>query len=57
MSLKSWQPVRSATIDTRKEEDEEWYVYLNGGRTKTGVNVWIGQDSRDLGAGEILLTL
>src|SRR5690606_22824719 len=22
-------------IDTRKEEDGEWYVYLNGGRTKT----------------------
>src|SRR5947208_16592039 len=22
-------------IDTKKEEDGEWYVYLNGGRTKT----------------------
>ncbi len=22
-------------IDTRKEEDGEWYAYLNGGRTKT----------------------
>ena len=22
-------------IDTRQEEDGEWYVYLNGGRTKT----------------------
>src|SRR5206468_4024960 len=22
-------------IDTKKEEDGEWYVYLNGGRTRT----------------------
>ena len=22
-------------IDTKKEADGEWYVYLNGGRTKT----------------------
>lgn len=44
-------------IDTRKEEDEEWYVYLNGGRTKTGVKCidWARQ-AVDLGAGEILLT-
>src|SRR5690606_21505045 len=24
-------------IDTKLEEDGEWYVYLNGGRTKTGI--------------------
>src|SRR4051812_41681092 len=23
-------------IDTKQEEDDEWYVYLNGGRIKTG---------------------
>jgi cyclase len=44
-------------IDTRKEEDGEWYVYLNGGRTATGVKCmeWAKQ-AVDLGAGEILLT-
>jgi imidazole glycerol-phosphate synthase subunit HisF len=44
-------------IDTRKEEDEEWYVYLNGGRTKTETKCfdWAKQ-AVDLGAGEILLT-
>lgn len=44
-------------IDTRKEEDGEWYVYLNGGRTKTDVKCfdWAKQ-AVDLGAGEILLT-
>lgn len=44
-------------IDTRKEDDDEWYVYLNGGRTKTGVKCmdWAKQ-AVDLGAGEILLT-
>jgi imidazole glycerol-phosphate synthase subunit HisF len=44
-------------IDTRKEEDDEWYVYLNGGRTKTGTKCfdWAKQ-AVDLGAGEILLT-
>ena len=29
-------------IDTKKEEDGEWYVYLNGGRTKTEKNVLTG---------------
>ena len=44
-------------IDTKKEEDGEWYVYLNGGRTKTDVKCfdWAKQGV-DLGAGEILLT-
>lgn len=44
-------------IDARKEEDGEWYVYLNGGRTKTGMKCieWAKQ-AVDLGAGEILLT-
>src|SRR3982751_1912980 len=44
-------------IDTKKEEDGEWYVYLNGGRTKTGTKCfdWAKQ-AVELGAGEILLT-
>ncbi|MBL7739378.1 MAG: imidazole glycerol phosphate synthase subunit HisF [Chitinophagaceae bacterium] len=44
-------------IDTKKEEDGEWYVYLNGGRTKTDTKAmtWAAQ-SVELGAGEILLT-
>ncbi len=44
-------------IDTKKEADNEWYVYLNGGRTKTETNTidWARQ-AVDLGAGEILLT-
>lgn len=44
-------------IDTKKEENGEWYVYLNGGRLKTGVKCfdWAKQ-AVDLGAGEILLT-
>lgn len=44
-------------IDTKQEEDGEWYVYLNGGRTKTDVTCfdWAKQGV-DLGAGEILLT-
>ncbi|HLF47372.1 MAG TPA: imidazole glycerol phosphate synthase subunit HisF [Chitinophagaceae bacterium] len=44
-------------IDAKKEEDGEWYVYLNGGRTKTGMKCfdWAKQ-AADLGAGEILLT-
>jgi cyclase len=44
-------------IDTKKEEDGEWYVYLNGGRTKTDIRTidWAKQ-AVDLGAGEILLT-
>ncbi len=44
-------------IDTKKEEDGEWYVYLNGGRTKTEIKCfdWAKQ-AVDRGAGEILLT-
>lgn len=44
-------------IDTRKEEDGEWYVYLDGGRTKTETRCfdWAKQ-AVELGAGEILLT-
>ncbi len=44
-------------IDTKKEDDGEWYVYLNGGRTKTEKKCldWAKQ-AVELGAGEILLT-
>lgn len=44
-------------IDAKKEEDAEWYVYLNGGRTKTTIRCfdW-AKKAVDLGAGEILLT-
>ncbi len=44
-------------IDTKKEDDDEWYVYLNGGRTKTETKCfdW-ARKAVDLGAGEILLT-
>jgi imidazole glycerol-phosphate synthase subunit HisF len=44
-------------IDTKKEMDGEWYVYLNGGRTKTETKTidWAKQ-AVNLGAGEILLT-
>jgi imidazoleglycerol phosphate synthase, cyclase subunit len=44
-------------IDTRKEEDGEWYVYLNGGRSKTETKCYEwAKRAADLGAGEILLT-
>ncbi|HEY1022313.1 MAG TPA: imidazole glycerol phosphate synthase subunit HisF [Flavisolibacter sp.] len=44
-------------IDTRQEEDGEWYVYLHGGRTKTGTRCfdW-AKEAVERGAGEILLT-
>lgn len=44
-------------IDTKKETDGEWYVYLNGGRLKTSSRAydWAKQ-AVELGAGEILLT-
>lgn len=44
-------------IDTKQEEDKEWYVYLNGGRTKTETKTidW-AKEAVELGAGEILLT-
>ena len=44
-------------IDTKHEDDGEWYVYLNGGRLKTSTRAidWALQ-AQSLGAGEILLT-
>jgi cyclase len=44
-------------IDTKKEEDGNWYVYLNGGRIRTEklCTEW-ASEAVDLGAGEILLT-
>lgn len=44
-------------IDTRLEDDGEWYVYLNGGRVKTDTRCidW-ARKGVELGAGEILLT-
>jgi cyclase len=44
-------------IDAKQEEDGEWYVYLNGGRTKTNRLCfdW-ARHAVMLGAGEILLT-
>src|SRR5205085_4938392 len=44
-------------IDTKQEEDGEWYVYLNGGRLKTEARCfeW-AKEGVDRGAGEILLT-
>lgn len=44
-------------IDTKKESDNKWYVYLNGGRTKTDMTAfeW-AKKGIELGAGEILLT-
>ncbi|MEO6135146.1 MAG: imidazole glycerol phosphate synthase subunit HisF [Ginsengibacter sp.] len=44
-------------IDTKKESDGEWYVYLNGGRLKTEMKTidWAMQAVNE-GAGEILLT-
>ncbi|HUQ66383.1 MAG TPA: imidazole glycerol phosphate synthase subunit HisF [Flavitalea sp.] len=44
-------------IDTKQEDDGEWYVYLNGGRLKTDTSCfdW-AKNAVSLGAGEILLT-
>ena len=44
-------------IDTKKEADGEWYVYLDGGRTKTNEKCmeWTRRGV-EAGAGEILLT-
>ncbi|MDQ2862247.1 MAG: imidazole glycerol phosphate synthase subunit HisF [Bacteroidota bacterium] len=44
-------------IDTKKEADGKWYVYLNGGRVRTELTTydWAKQ-AVGLGAGEILLT-
>ena len=44
-------------IDTKQEDDGEWYVYLNGGRTKTPKTcVEWAREGVQRGAGEILLT-
>jgi cyclase len=44
-------------IDTKKEADGQWYVYLNGGRTKTDtLTINWAKEAVALGAGEILLT-
>jgi cyclase len=44
-------------IDTKKESDGNWYVYLNGGRLKTDMLAYDwAQKGIDLGVGEILLT-
>ncbi|HLD53639.1 MAG TPA: imidazole glycerol phosphate synthase subunit HisF [Sediminibacterium sp.] len=44
-------------IDTKKESDGNWYVYLNGGRVKTNILCieW-AKEAVSRGAGEILLT-
>lgn len=44
-------------IDTKCEDDGEWYVYLKGGRVKTSAKTieWATR-AEQLGAGEILLT-
>ena len=44
-------------IDTKKEADGHWYVYLNGGRVKTDTRceAW-AEEAVAAGAGEILLT-
>lgn len=44
-------------VDARKAEEGRWEVYINGGRTPTGLDVleWVKRGV-ELGAGEILLT-
>src|SRR6476661_1500820 len=44
-------------VDARQEADGAWYVYLNGGRTKTETECFAwAQEAEQRGAGEILLT-
>lgn len=44
-------------IDAKQEEDGVWYVYLNGGRTKTETECFAwAKEVEQRGAGEILLT-
>jgi len=44
-------------IDARQAGPGQWEVYINGGRTPTGIDaVWWAQRVEALGAGEILLT-
>ncbi|MEN6567565.1 MAG: imidazole glycerol phosphate synthase subunit HisF [Veillonellales bacterium] len=44
-------------VDARQTGDGKWEVYINGGRTPTGIDVleWVKR-ATSLGAGEILLT-
>ncbi len=44
-------------VDARQRSEDAWEVYINGGRTPTGLDVltWVKQATA-LGAGEILLT-
>jgi imidazole glycerol-phosphate synthase subunit HisF len=44
-------------IDAKADKNASWSVYINGGRTDTGMNAveW-AKRAEDLGAGEILLT-
>lgn len=44
-------------VDARQTHPDKWEVYINGGRTPTGIDVleWVKQGTA-LGAGEILLT-
>lgn len=44
-------------VDARQAGPDKWEVYINGGRTPTGLDVieWV-KKAVDLGAGEILLT-
>lgn len=44
-------------VDARRKGDDQWEVYINGGRTPTGIDVleWVKRGV-SLGAGEILLT-
>ncbi|MGL5513207.1 MAG: imidazole glycerol phosphate synthase subunit HisF, partial [Sporomusa sp.] len=44
-------------VDARQSAPDKWEVFINGGRTSTGIDVldWVKQ-ATELGAGEILLT-
>lgn len=44
-------------VDARQDGEDKWEVYINGGRTPTGIDVieWV-KKATELGAGEILLT-
>ena len=49
--------VHAFSVDARQEADGAWYVYLNGGRTKTETECFAwAQEAEQRGAGEILLT-
>ena len=45
------------SVDARRNGENSWEVYVNGGRTPTGLDVieWV-KKATELGAGEILLT-